>query len=51
MKRRESNRGRKIHTKTIRERVKKDFEIKELDRTMILDRTLWKNLIPITDST
>jgi len=37
--------------KTIRETIKKDLEINELDRNMVVyDRILWRNLIHVADS-
>jgi hypothetical protein len=44
-------RGRERPIKTIRGTVKKDLEINELDKDMINDRTLWRRLIHLTDST
>jgi len=37
--------------KTIRETIKKDLEINELDQNMVYDRTLWCNVIPLADPT
>jgi len=39
------NRGGRRPRKTIRETIRKDLEINELDRNMMYDRTLWRNLI------
>jgi hypothetical protein len=30
-------------------KIRKDLEIKELDRNMVYDRTLWRNLIHVAD--
>ncbi|KAH1257802.1 putative ribonuclease H protein [Glycine max] len=43
MERRQTIRGRGRPKKTIREVIKKDLEINGLDRSMVLDRTLWRN--------
>ena len=37
--------------KTIREVIKKDLEINGLDKSMVLDRTLWQKLIHVADPT
>lgn len=37
--------------KTISEVIKKDFEINDLDRSMVFDRTLWRKLNHLADST
>ncbi|KAG4927557.1 hypothetical protein JHK85_054105 [Glycine max] len=37
--------------KTIREVIKKDLELNDLDRIMVLDRTLWRKLIHVADPT
>ena len=37
--------------KTIREVIKKDLELNDLDRSMVLDRTLWRKLIHVADPT
>src|SRR4051812_44613246 len=37
--------------KTIREVIKKNLEINDLDRSMVMDRTLWLNLIHVTNPT
>jgi len=42
-------RGR--HTKTIRETIRKDLEVNELDSNMIYEKTLWRNLIHGTNPT
>ena len=34
-----------------REVIKKDLELNDLDRSMVLDRTLWRKLIHVTDPT
>ena len=44
-------RGRGKPRKTIRETVKKDFEINKLDRNMVYDKTLWDNLIHVANPT
>ncbi|KAL5177917.1 hypothetical protein HKD37_08G023600 [Glycine soja] len=49
MERRQTIRGRP--KKTIREVIKKDLEINGLDRSMVLDRTLWRKLIHVADPT
>jgi len=36
---------------TIRETIRKDLEINELDRNMVYDKTLWRNLIHVADPT
>ncbi|KAH1255661.1 Retrovirus-related Pol polyprotein from type-2 retrotransposable element R2DM [Glycine max] len=51
MERRQTIRGRGRPKKTIREVIKKDLEINGLDRSMILDRTLWQKLIHVADPT
>jgi len=35
--------------KTIRETIKKDLEINELDQNMVYDRTLWRKLIHVAE--
>ncbi|KAG5024721.1 hypothetical protein JHK82_020622 [Glycine max] len=45
------DRGRGRPKKTIREVIKKDLEINGLDRSMVLDRTLWWKLIHVADPT
>jgi len=40
-------RGRGRPKKTIREAIKKDLEVSELDSSLIYDRTLWHNLIHV----
>ncbi|KAL5168243.1 LINE-1 retrotransposable element ORF2 protein [Glycine soja] len=42
MERRQTIRGRGRPKKTIREVIKKDLELNDLDRSMVLDRTLWR---------
>ena len=37
--------------KTIRETIRKDLEVNELDSNLIYDRTLWHNLIHVADPT
>jgi len=46
-------RGRGRPRKTIRETIRKDLEINELDQNMVYeyDRTLWRNLIHVADPT
>jgi len=44
-------RGKGRPRKTIRETIKKDLEINELERNMVYNRTLWSNLIHVTDPT
>ena len=44
-------RGRGRHKKTIRETIRKDVKVSELDPNMVLDRILWRNLIHIIDLT
>ncbi|KAL5195585.1 LINE-1 retrotransposable element ORF2 protein [Glycine soja] len=51
MERRQTIRGRGRPKKTIREVIKKDLEINGLDRSMVLDRTLWQKLIHVADPT
>ncbi|KAH1256215.1 LINE-1 retrotransposable element ORF2 protein [Glycine max] len=51
MERRQTIRGRGRPKKTIREVIKKDLEINGLDRSMVLDRTLWRKLIHVADPT
>ena len=48
---RQTIRGRGRPKKTIREVIKKDLEINDLDRSMVLDRTLWRKLIHVADPT
>jgi len=36
---------------TIRETIRKDLEVNELDPNLVYDRTLWRNLIHVTDPT
>ncbi|KAH1255384.1 hypothetical protein GmHk_04G011554 [Glycine max] len=45
MERRQTIRGRGRPKKTTREVIKKDLELNDLDRSMVLDRTLWRKLI------
>ncbi|RZB42906.1 hypothetical protein D0Y65_053489 [Glycine soja] len=51
MERRQTIRGRGRPKKTIREVIKKDLELHDLDRSMVLDRTLWRKLIHVADPT
>jgi hypothetical protein len=44
-------RGRGIPRKTIRETIRKDLEINELEKDMVFDRTLWHCLIHVAEST
>ena len=37
--------------KTIRETIRKDLEVNELDPNLVYDRTLWRNLIHVADPT
>jgi len=34
---------------TIRETIRKDLEINELEKDMVFDRTLWRRLIHVAD--
>lgn len=43
--------GRGRPEKTIRETIKTDLEINELDRNMAYDRTLWCSLIHVANPT
>ncbi|KAH1214111.1 Craniofacial development protein 2 [Glycine max] len=51
MERRQTIRGRGRPKKTIREVIKNDLELNDLDRSMVLDRTLWRKLIHVADPT
>ncbi|KAL5134814.1 Craniofacial development protein 2 [Glycine soja] len=51
MERRQTIRGRGRPKKTIREVIKKDLELNDLDRSMVLDRTFWRKLIHVADPT
>ncbi|KAH1202990.1 RNA-directed DNA polymerase from mobile element jockey [Glycine max] len=51
MERRQTIRGRGRPKKTIREVIKKDLELNDLDRSIVLDRTLWRKLIHVADPT
>ncbi|KAH1251469.1 hypothetical protein GmHk_05G014337 [Glycine max] len=51
MERRQTIRDRERPKKTIREVLKKDLELNDLDRSMVLDRTLWRKLIHVADPT
>jgi len=44
-------RGRGRPKKTIRETIRKDLEVNELDSNLVYDRTLWRNLIHVDDPT
>jgi len=44
-------RGRGRPRKTIRETIRKDLEVNELDPNLVYDRTLWRNLIHVADPT
>jgi len=44
-------RGRGRPRKTIRETIRKDLEVNELDSNMVYDRPLWLNLIHVADPT
>jgi len=44
-------RGRGRPKKTIRETIRKDLEVNELDPNMVFDRTLWRHLIHIANPT
>ena len=44
-------RGRGRPRKTIRETIRKDLEVNELDPNLFYDRTLWRNLIHVADPT
>lgn len=44
-------RGRGRPIKAIRETIKIDIGINELDRNMVYDRTLWRHLIHLADPT
>jgi len=39
------------HRKTIKETIRKDLKINELDPNMVYDRTLWRNLINVGNPT
>lgn len=49
MDRRKIIRGRGIPINTIREVIKKDFEINDLDRNIVLNRILWRKSIHVVD--
>ena len=51
MERRQTIRDRGRPKKTIREVIKKDLELIDLDRIMVLYRTLWRKLIHVADPT
>jgi len=42
-------RGRGKPRKTIRETIKNDFEVNELNLNLVYDKTLWRNLIHVAD--
>ena len=44
-------RGRGRPRKTMRETIRKDLEINELEKDMVFDRTLWRRLIHVADRT
>jgi len=44
-------RGRGRPKKIIRETIRKDLEVNELDSNLVYDRTLWRNLIHVADPT
>jgi hypothetical protein len=44
-------RGRGRPKKTIRETIRKNLEVNELDPNMVFDRTLWRHLIHVADPT
>jgi len=44
-------RGKRRPRKTIRETIRKDLEVNELDPNMVYNRTLWRNLIHVADPT
>jgi len=44
-------RGRGRTRKTIRETIRKDLEINELDLNLVYDRTLWRHWIHVADPT
>jgi len=45
------NRGRGRPKKTIRETIRKDLVVIELDSNLVYDRTRWRNLIHVADPT
>ncbi|KAL5184476.1 LINE-1 retrotransposable element ORF2 protein [Glycine soja] len=51
MERRQTIRDRGRPKKIIREVIKKDLELNDLDRSIVLDRTLWRKLIHVADPT
>jgi len=44
-------RGRARPRKTIKETIRKDLEVNEVDPNMVNDRTLWRHLIHVADPT
>jgi len=44
-------RGRGRTRKTIRETIRKDLEVNELDPNLVFNRTLWRHLIHVADPT
>jgi len=44
-------RGNGRPRKTIRETIRKDLEVNELNLNLVYDRTLWRNLIHVPDPT
>jgi hypothetical protein len=51
MEERQVKKGRGRPKKTIRETIRKDLEVNELDSNMVFDRTLWRHLIHVADPT
>lgn len=51
MKRSQRARDRGRSRKTVREVIKKSSEINDLERSMVMDRTLWRKLIHVADPT
>jgi hypothetical protein len=47
----QGKRGRGRPKKTIRETIREDLEVNELDPNMVFDRTLWRHLIHVADPT
>jgi hypothetical protein len=43
------NSGRGRRRKAIRETIRNDLKVNELDPNMVYDRTLWRNLIHVAD--
>jgi len=42
-------RGRGRPKKTIKENIRKDVEVNELDLNIVFDRTLWRHVIHVAD--